>query len=68
MIVHCQLCGRHVKECGKLFRVYLNSTTNLLLCKDCRLKFRMMRAEKMNAFSTNIVKATYFLKYIYRKP
>ena len=35
MEIYCHICGKHVKECGRLFHVsYFGQ--RIMVCKECR--------------------------------
>jgi len=42
MIKNCVICGKHVKQAGRLQRVMFG-TQNIRVCKKCRLRLKQMR-------------------------
>jgi len=42
MIVNCDSCNKHVKECGRLRKTAVNigEIGNVRLCRPCRIKWR----------------------------
>ena len=42
MIVKCSLCGRSVKEVGRLFKRNLFGRQRVWVCKECRERYKAM--------------------------
>ena len=40
MKVNCDICNRHVRDCGKIERSTKRFALGMVMCKDCKLKER----------------------------